>query len=81
MGSIKLKKVLISDKLPNECIDTLKNGGVEVTYSPGLSKVELIEMIPEYHGLVVRSATKVTADVISAAKNLEVNTIDYNNNN
>lgn len=64
--------MLISDKIANDCLEAFEGKGVEVTYKPGLSKTELINIIPEYNGLIVRSATKVTADVIKAAINLEI---------
>ena len=72
MGLLKLRKVLVSDKIANDCLEVFKGKGVEVTYKPGLSKTELIDIIPEFNGLIVRSATKVTAEVIKAAVNLEV---------
>jgi len=72
MGILKLQKVLISDKIADVCVKTFKENGIDVTYRPGLSKSELIEIIPEFNGLIVRSATKVTADVIKAATNLEI---------
>ena len=72
MSLLKLRKVLVSDKIANDCLEAFKGKGVEVTYKPGLSKTELIDIIPEYNGIIVRSATKVTADVIKAAVNLEV---------
>lgn len=75
MSLLKLKKVLVSDKISSVCLDVFKDTGVEVTYSPGLSKGDLMNIIPEYNGLIVRSATKVNADVIKAAKNLEVKSL------
>jgi len=72
MGLLKLHKVLISDKIAEVCVKTLEAQGVQVSYKPGLSASDLLDVIPEYHGLVVRSATKVTAEVIKAATNLEI---------
>lgn len=66
-------KVLVSDNLSPLGVEILKKeDGLEVDVKTGMSKEELIKVIPEYEGLVVRSATKVTADVIEAAKNLRV---------
>ena len=48
------------------------NRGIEVDIKTGLSKEELIACIGDYDGLAVRSATKVTADVMAAAENLKV---------
>jgi len=54
------------------CIEIFKNKGHEVDYKVGLPKDELIRIIGNYDGLVVRSATKVTADVIQAANKMVV---------
>ena len=66
-------KILVSDNLSKVGIEILqKESGIEVDVNTGLSKEELIKIIPEYDALVVRSATKVTADVIAAASKLKV---------
>ena len=66
-------KILVSDNLSKLGVEILqKESGIEVDVNTGLQKEELIKIIPEYDGLIVRSATKVTADVIAAAKNLKV---------
>ncbi len=66
-------KVLISDKMDPRCVEILEaNEGVVVDVQTGLSADELIGCIGEYDGLVVRSATKVTAEVFAAAENLKV---------
>jgi D-3-phosphoglycerate dehydrogenase len=49
-----------------------KERGIEVDYKPGMSKEELIEIIGDYNGLAIRSATRPDADVLAAAKNLKV---------
>ncbi len=67
-----MPKVLISDELSQAAIDIFKNRGVEVDFKPGLKKSELIEIICNYDGLAVRSATKADKDVIAAAKKLKV---------
>ncbi|MBX9746366.1 MAG: phosphoglycerate dehydrogenase [Hyphomonadaceae bacterium] len=67
-----MPKVLISDELSQAAIDVFKARGLEVDFKPGLKKDELIAIIDQYDGLAVRSNTKVTADVIAAAKNLKV---------
>ena len=67
-----MPKVLISDKLAAGAVDIFKERGVEVDVKVGLSKDELIAIIPEYDGLAVRSATKPDADVMAAATNLKV---------
>ncbi|XP_041367375.1 D-3-phosphoglycerate dehydrogenase-like [Gigantopelta aegis] len=69
---LSLKKVLISDDIDPKCIEILQNNGIEVVKKTNLTKEQLISEIPIYDGLIVRSATKVTADVINAAANLKI---------
>ena len=65
-------KVLVSDPISQTGVDALAEGGLlDVTFSPGLPHEELLKIIPEYAALVVRSQTKVGADVIAAAKSLK----------
>ncbi len=66
-------KILVSDNLSKRGVEILqKESGIDVDVKTGLPKEELIKIIPEYDGLIVRSATKVTAEVIQAADNLKV---------
>lgn len=66
-------KVLVSDNLSKKGVDILKNeSGIDVDIKTGMSPEELIKVIPDYVGLLVRSATKVTAEVMEAAKKLKV---------
>ncbi len=65
-------KVLISDNISEKCIDILKGAGLTVDVRVGLKPDELKACIGEYHGVVIRSATKITADIIEAAANLKV---------
>jgi len=65
-------KVLISDPLAKEGIEILKKAGIEVVEKTGLSPEELAKVILEFDGIIVRSATKVTKEVIEAGKNLKV---------
>src|SRR6478736_107150 len=67
-----MPKVLISDKLSPAAVAIFKERGIETDVKTGLSKYELIKIVGEYDGLAIRSATKVTADVIRAAKNMKV---------
>jgi D-3-phosphoglycerate dehydrogenase len=67
-----MPKVLISDKLSPAAVAIFKERGVDADVKTGLSKDELIAIIGNYDGLAIRSATKVTADVIRAAKKLKV---------
>jgi D-3-phosphoglycerate dehydrogenase / 2-oxoglutarate reductase len=66
-------KVLVSDNLSATGVKILeKEPGLEVDVKTGLSKEELIKIIPIYDGLIVRSATKVVAEIIEVADNLKV---------
>ncbi len=66
-------KVLISDPLSNVGVEILRGTqGISVDINTGLSPEELKAIIGAYDALVIRSATKVTKDIISAADNLKV---------
>ena len=67
-------RVLISDKLSAAAIQIFKDRGVEVDYKPELGKDKdaLLAAIPNYDGLAIRSASKVTAKIIEAATRLKV---------
>ena len=67
-----MPKVLIADKMSVSAAEVFKNRGVDVDVITGLSKEELIKIIPEYDGLAVRSSTRPDAEIITAAKNLKV---------
>ncbi len=69
-----MPKVLVSDKLSPTAVQIFKDNGVEVDYLPdlGKDKDKLIEVIGQYDGLAIRSATKVTEKVLEAATNLKV---------
>jgi D-3-phosphoglycerate dehydrogenase len=67
-----MPKVLISDKMDPRAAEIFRERGVEVDEITGKTKEELIAMIDQYDGLAIRSSTKVTKDVIAAAKNLKV---------
>ena len=67
-----MPKVLISDKLSPAAVAIFRDRGVEADVKTGLSKDELLRIIGDYDGLAIRSGTKVTADVIKAAKRLKV---------
>ena len=65
-------KVLVSDPISQRGVDALAEGGLlDVTFQPGLPHEELLKIISEYSALVVRSQTKVGADVIAAATKLK----------
>jgi D-3-phosphoglycerate dehydrogenase / 2-oxoglutarate reductase len=65
-------KVLISDKMDENAARIFRERGCDVDAKPGMTPDELKAAIGEYDGLAIRSATKVTADILSAADNLKV---------
>jgi D-3-phosphoglycerate dehydrogenase len=67
-----MPKVLISDSMDPKAAEIFRAKGVEVDEKPGLGKDELKAIIGGYDGLAIRSATKVTPDVLEAATNLKV---------
>ncbi|MBY0564292.1 MAG: phosphoglycerate dehydrogenase [Hyphomonadaceae bacterium] len=69
-----MPRVLISDELSPAAIEIFTQRGVEVDFQPklGPDAAKLKEIIGQYDGLAIRSATKVKADIIAAAKNLKV---------
>ena len=67
-----MPKVLIADKMSVAATEVFKARGVDVDVITGLSKDELIKIIPEYDGLAVRSSTRPDAEIIASAKNLKV---------
>ncbi|HYJ83165.1 MAG TPA: phosphoglycerate dehydrogenase [Allosphingosinicella sp.] len=67
-----MPKVLISDSMDPKAAEIFRAKGVEVDEKPGLTKDELKAIIGGYDGLAIRSATKVTQDVLDSATNLKV---------
>ena len=66
-------KVLISDRVDDGCVEVLeRNDEIAVDVKTGLSPAELLEVIGDYEGLIVRSGTQVTDEVIRAAVRLRV---------
>jgi D-3-phosphoglycerate dehydrogenase len=67
-----MPKVLIADKLSPAAVAIFRERGVDADVKTGLTKEELIKIVDQYDGIAIRSATKLTADVLKAAKNLKV---------
>ena len=66
-------KILIADSISQRGIDELKAGdALEVTVRTGQSEADLVQLVPEFSALVVRSQTKVTAPILRAAAKLRV---------
>jgi D-3-phosphoglycerate dehydrogenase len=67
-----MKKILISDSVDEKCPEILKSAGFEVDYQTNLSKEELLNIIPAYNALIVRSSTQVDADLIEKMESMEI---------
>src|SRR6187399_245836 len=67
-------RVLVSDELSETAVQIFRDRGVEVDFQPklGKDKDKLAEIIGNYDGLAIRSATKATEKLIAAATNLKV---------
>ena len=65
-------RVLISDELSPAAVDIFRQRGVDADLKPGLKPAELRAIVGEYDGLAIRSATKVTGEVLDEAKKLKV---------
>lgn len=64
-------KVLICDPTDPKALETIAEAGIEVVDRSDITAEELLEEIPEYHCMVVRSRTKVRKPVIDKAENLK----------
>src|SRR5213083_2652989 len=66
-------KVLVADSISKSGIDELsRDGALDVTIKTGLNETELVDQIPEFSALIVRSQTKVTAAILNAGAKLRV---------
>ena len=65
-------KILISDKMSNKVEDVLKSKSIDYDIKTGLEPNELKSMIDDYDGILIRSATKLTADILENCSNLKV---------
>ncbi|MCQ5375752.1 MAG: phosphoglycerate dehydrogenase [Methanomassiliicoccales archaeon] len=66
-------KILVTDEISKEGLEILRRDSkVEVDVRPNISHEDLIKIIHEYDGIIIRSGTKITRDVIDAGKNLKV---------
>jgi D-3-phosphoglycerate dehydrogenase len=67
-------KVLVSDKLSETAVQIFRDRGIDVDFQPDLGKDKdrLAEVIGDYDGLAIRSATKVTEKILANATNLKV---------
>src|SRR5262245_66621530 len=68
-----MPKILVSDKLSEAGLKILKQvPDLQIDSKTGLKPDELKKIIGEYDGLIIRSSTKVTADLLSAADKLKI---------
>ncbi|MBJ7251023.1 MAG: phosphoglycerate dehydrogenase, partial [Acetobacteraceae bacterium] len=67
-----MPRVLISDKLSPAAVAIFRERGIEADVKTGLTPAELRAIIGDYDGLAVRSATKVTREVLEVAPRLKV---------
>ncbi len=65
-------KILISDKMSNKVEDVLKSKSIDYDIKTGLDPNELKSIIDSYDGILIRSATKLTADILEKCSNLKV---------
>jgi D-3-phosphoglycerate dehydrogenase len=65
-------KILISDKMSNKVEDVLKSKSIDYDIKTGLEPNELKSIIDDYDGILIRSATKLTADILENCSNLRV---------
>ncbi len=67
-----MTKILICDKIADEGIKIMENKGYEITKAWNTPKTQLINTIGDYDAIIVRSATKVTAELLAKATKLKV---------
>ncbi len=68
-----MAKVLVTDSLAPEGLEVLEGTpGLTVVHAPGLKGDDLLAAVVDVDGLVIRSGTQVTAEVIAAAERLQV---------
>lgn len=65
-------KILISDKMSNKVEDVLKSKSIDYDIKTGLEPNELKSIIDDYDGILIRSATKLTSDILENCSNLKV---------
>ena len=65
-------KILVADDVSESGLQPLRQASFDVEKRTGLPKAELIEALKDCEGLIVRSETKVTADILDGAGSLRV---------
>lgn len=67
-----MARILVTDNLSKEGVEVFKKAGFEVDVNNDLTPETLLEVIPDYDAVVIRSKTKITAEVIQKGQNLKV---------
>jgi len=65
-------KILISDKMSDKVEDVLKSKSIDYDIKTGMDPEELKSIIDQYDGILIRSATKLTSNILADCKNLKV---------
>ncbi|MDR8389707.1 phosphoglycerate dehydrogenase [Aliifodinibius sp. S!AR15-10] len=65
-------KILLADNVDERCEKVFSDRGIEAVRKTSLTDEELYEEIGDYHGIVVRSSTKITPELLKHANNLKV---------
>jgi D-3-phosphoglycerate dehydrogenase / 2-oxoglutarate reductase len=67
-----MTRILVADRISEDALQLLKASKIEYEFKPEISAQDLIEEIPNFEGLIVRSRTKVTKEVIAFGRRLKV---------
>jgi D-3-phosphoglycerate dehydrogenase / 2-oxoglutarate reductase len=65
-------RVLISDPMSSQAVNVFEERGIEVVQTGKISEEELLRLIPDFHGLAIRSSSQVNEKILQAAKELKV---------
>ena len=66
-----MKRILIADDLHENIFPMLAELGFEVNYQPDIKRAEILEIIQDYEGLLIRSKTKIDREFLSFCTKLE----------
>ncbi len=67
----QIKRVLIADKMHDSIIPLLEQAGYEPVYSPFITRSQILAIIKDFHGLILRSKTTVDKEIVDLAAKLE----------
>jgi D-3-phosphoglycerate dehydrogenase len=66
-----MMKILIIDEMHLSILDMLEREGFQVTYSPKITRAEIIDQVSEYEGLIIRSKTLMDRELLEKATRLK----------